>query len=251
MNTPMPAEMGPQQSARKIAMRGFFERMARERHRWIERNAYFYDEDYRYMRFLISKGSAVLELGCGIGDMLKALKPSKGVGVDFSAAMIDEARKRHPDLHFQVGDVEDPVFMNSLDGTFDYIVMSDTIGALDDCEAALASLHHLCHRDTRLVISYYSHLWEPVLALGSWLCLRMQTPDQNFLSPLDIQNLLGLAEFEVVKREWRQLLPRRWLGIGPLVNRYIGTLPIIRNFSMRHYLVARSLRAAGTPTVAS
>jgi len=27
----------------------------------------------------------VLELGCGLGDLLAAVRPSRGVGVDFSA----------------------------------------------------------------------------------------------------------------------------------------------------------------------
>jgi SAM-dependent methyltransferase len=226
---------------RKATMRAFFDRMATERHLWIERNAYFYDEDTRYMQFLVPDGAKVLELGCGIGDLLAALKPSVGIGVDFSASMVDQARQRHQHLQFRVGDIEDPNVINSLEGPFDYIVLSDTIGAMDDCETTLGSLHYLCHRDTRIIISYYSHLWEPVLSLGSRLGLRMEQVEQNFLSPLDIQNLLTLADFEVVKREWRQLVPRRWFGLGSVINRYIGTLPIVRNFCLRHYLIARSI----------
>jgi len=223
-------------------MRAFSDRMAAERHLWIKRNAYFYNEDTRYMRFLVPEGAKVLELGCGIGNLLAALKPSVGIGVDFSAAMVDQARQRHQHLQFRVGDIEDREIIDSLEGPFDYIVLSDTIGLLDDCEATLGSLHRLCHRDTRIVISYYSHLWEPVLSLGSRLGLRMEQVEQNnFLSPLDIQNLLTLADFDVVKREWRQLVPRRWFGIGPFINRYIGTLPIVRSCCLRHYLVARSI----------
>jgi hypothetical protein len=155
--------------------------------------------------------------------------------------MIEIARARHPNLEFHVGDIEDLNFLKTIEGPFDYVVMSDTIGSLEDCEATFASLHHLCTRETRLVVAYYSHLWEPLLSLGSRLGMRMPQVEQNFLPPVDIQNLLALADFEVVKREWRQLLPRRWFGLGPLINRYIGTLPLIRGFSLRHYLVARSL----------
>ena len=227
---------------RKLAIRKLSDRMASERHKWIERNAYFYEDDRSYMRFLVPEGARVLELGCGIGDLLAALKPSQGVGVDFSPGMIEQARGRHPHREFVVGDIEDRAVIDGLEGPFDYIILADTIGSLDDCEATLASLHYLCGRETRLIVSYYSHLWEPVLALGSRLGLRMPQVEQNFLPPLDIQNLLELAEFEVVKREWRQLLPRRWGGLGPLVNRYVGTLPIVRNFCLRHYLVARSIK---------
>ena len=65
------------------------------------------DEDLLYLKFLIPEGARVLELGCGTGDLLAALKPSFGVGVDFSAGMIAQARKAHPDLTFLVGDIED------------------------------------------------------------------------------------------------------------------------------------------------
>src|SRR6516164_6505343 len=220
MNAPVSTTEGKPLSQRKITLRAFSERMAAERHRWIERNAYFYEDDRRYMRFLVPEGARILELGCGIGDLLAALKPSVGVGVDFSPAMLEQARSRHPHLKF---------------------VLGDTIGALDDCEATLASLQHLCHRETRLIISYYSHLWEPIMTFGSWVGLRMPQVEQNFLPPIDIQNLLALADFEVVKREWRQLLPRRLFGLGPIINRYLGPLPLIRSLCLRHYLVARSI----------
>ena len=232
MNAPVSTTEGKPLSQRKITLRAFSERMAAERHRWIERNAYFYEDDRRYMRFLVPEGARVLELGCGIGDLLAALKPSVGVGVDFSPAMLEQARSRHPHLQFVLGDIEDPSVIRGLIGPFDYIVVSDAIGALDDCEATLASLQPLCHRETRLIVSYYSHLWEPILTFGSWIGLRMPQVEQNFLPPVDIQNLLALADFEVVKREWRQLLPRRLLGLGPIINRYFGSLPLLRSLCL-------------------
>jgi SAM-dependent methyltransferase len=242
MKTPMNSQGSsfPQHS-RKGALQSYFDRIAPDRLSWIERNRYFYDEDQRYMKFLIPENARVLDLGCGIGELLAALKPRYGVGVDFSGAMIEVARARHPNLEFHTGDIDDPNVLQKLEGPFEYIVMSDTIGSLEDCEATFASLHHLCNRETRLVVSYYSHLWEPVLSLGAKLRMRMPQIEQNFLPPVDIQNLLALADFEVVKREWRQLLPRRWFGLGPIVNRYIGPLPLIRGLCLRHYLVARSL----------
>ena len=44
----------------------------------------------------IAPGQRVLELGCGQGDLLAALRPSFGVGIDFSPEMICRAQKRHP-----------------------------------------------------------------------------------------------------------------------------------------------------------
>ena len=74
---------------------------------WKAKNAYYHEEDARYMRFLVPEGSAVLDLGCGDGRLLADLKPSRGVGIDFSEEMIALARRRHPDLEFHLGDIED------------------------------------------------------------------------------------------------------------------------------------------------
>lgn len=226
-------------SARKRAIHARAERQARERLQWIVRNAYYYEEDHRYLRFLIPPGLKVLELGCGIGHTLAALEPSYGVGVDFSEAMIALARARHPRLEFYVGDIEDRSTIDRLSGPFDVILLGDTIGELEDCQTTLAALHKLSTRDTRLVVSYHSNIWEPILNAAEWIGQKMPHERQNWLPSEDIMALLELAGFEVVKREWRQLLPKRLFGLGPLVNRYIATLPFIRKLCMRHYIVAR------------
>jgi len=69
----------------------------------------------------------------------------------------------------------------------------------------------------------------------------MPSPSVNWISTDDTSGFLHLADFEVVKREWRQLIPKKIFGLGSFVNRFFGTLPIIRRLSLRNYMVARSL----------
>jgi SAM-dependent methyltransferase len=229
-------------SPRKAAILAAFEANAAQRQIFRKRAAFFHEEDLRYLRFLIPAGLRILELGCGTGDVLAGLEPSYGLGVDFSAAVIEQARRLHAGLEFRVGDVEDADFIASLPGPFDVILIVDTIGAMDDCQATLESLHQLCMRETRLVVAYYSHLWDPLLAMAEWIGWRMRQPPQNVLSPADIRALAGLADMEPIKSETRLLSPLRLLGLGRLVNRFISMLPIIRLMSLRHYSVFRSLR---------
>lgn len=229
-------------SSRKAAIRKLADDVAINRNKWINKNKFFYREDYRYMRFLIPEGLRVLELGCGTGRLLAELKPSHGVGVDFSQNMIEVAKSGYPHLKFYVGDIEDVDFMSTLAGPFDVIVLSDTIGSLEDCQATLFNLHRLCKADTRIIIAYYSKIWEPLLTLARAIGQKMPQEEQNALSTEDITNLLSLADFDVVKREWRQLMPRKLLGLGILVNRYLAPFPLIRRACLRNYVVARPIR---------
>ena len=232
-------------SKRKQTIKEQADKLAGSRDSWIKKNSFFYNDDYNYMNFLVNNGQRVLELGCGTGQLLNTLKPSYGVGVDLSGSMIEVARENFPHLEFVQGDIESPDLISSLNGPFDFIILSDTIGYLDDCEEALAGLHSLCTQDTRIIISYYSWRWQPVLALGEKIGLKMPTVEMNWLSTEDTMGFLQLADFDTVKREWRQLVPRNLFGLGSLINRFIGTLPLIRRLSLRNYIVARSIRKIG------
>ena len=53
-------------SARKQEIRRFSDASAPARRDWLQRAAYFHEEDVRYLKFLIPEGARVLELGCGI-----------------------------------------------------------------------------------------------------------------------------------------------------------------------------------------
>ena len=228
-------------SERKQSIKSQSDKVAKSRDNWIEKNSYFYKNDQSYMKFIINKDLKVLELGCGTGQLLNAVNPSYGVGIDLSNNMLDIARENYPHLNFYQGDIEDQELISSLEGTFDYIIISDTIGFLDDCEKALFGLHSLCTQDTRIVISYHSWRWQPILSFGEKIGLKMPSVEMNWLSTEDMLGLLQLADFEPVKREWRQLIPRSLFGIGSLINNFIGSLPLVRQLSLRNYIVARSI----------
>ncbi|NQV83943.1 MAG: glycosyltransferase [Rhodospirillales bacterium] len=226
-------------SKRKDTIREHADLVASTRDSWIDKNRYFYENDYRYMRFLIPEGLRILEIGCGTGCLLSELRPGKGVGVDLSTNMIEVAKANHPQFEFHVGDAEDPKFMKGLGGPFDVIVISDTIGSLSDCQKALENLRPLCTPETRIIVAYYSVAWAPLLRIAQGFGGKMPQPQQNWLTAGDIGNLLTLSQFEVIKREWRQLVPKSLFGIGGLLNRFIAPLPLIRLLCLRNYVVAR------------
>ena len=231
-------------SKRKQNIISHYDQLSATRDNWIQKNKYFYSDDRNYMRFLVGSGQRILEIGSGTGDLLASLQPSHGVGIDISAGMTQQAKNKYPDLTFLTGDIEDINFLGRIKGPFDIIILSDAIGLLDDCQNTLKSLHRLCTPQTRLIVSYYSWTWEPFLKLAEKLSLKMPAKEMNWLSSGDVVNFLSLADFQTVKVDWRQLVPKRLLGLGYIINKFIGTLPIIRHACLRNYLVARPIKSA-------
>lgn len=231
-------------SPRQHDIKTLFDRLAEKRTPWIERNRAFHNDDRVYLRFLVPENASILEIGCGRGDTLAHLKPSRGVGLDLSASVIAWAKERHPEMEFHVGNAEDPSVLAGIEGSFDVILLSDTIGYLDDIEETLRHLLRFATPQTRIIVSYHSRLWEPVLDAAERLGLKTPQGPMNWLSTTDIEGLLSLAGWRPIKREWRQLIPHHLFGLGALINHNIGPLPGIRNFCLRNYVVARPKQIA-------
>ena len=231
----------PAASARKSAILANSERHAKTWQQWRKKAWFFHAEDTAYLRFLIPKRLRILELGCGAGNTLEALEAADGsVGIDLSPALVEQARGAYPKLEFYTGDIEDPCTLAKLSGPFDIILIVDTLGSLEDCQGLLEALHPFCDRKTRLVVAYYSHLWDPLLKLAERFRWRKSQPPQNVLSPADIRAIARLSGFDPIKSEARLLMPFWLFGLGRIINKFLSPLPIIRQFSLRHYVVARS-----------
>jgi SAM-dependent methyltransferase len=240
MVSEFPASQPP--SRRKLGLLRGFESSRGEQYRQGKFNTAYRQSDRKFMRFLVPPGKRVLELGCGRGDLLAALEPSYGVGVDFSPATVAAAKASHPDLKFVLGDAEDPATLASIEGPFDYIVIADTIGMFEDIDGTLRLIHQHCAPSTRIIIAYYSHLWEPILRLAEIFKFKSRQSEINYIATVDFLNLMDLADFEVISQEKRQLIPLHLFGIGPIVNRYIAPLPGIRQLCLRTYIVGRPIR---------
>lgn len=232
---PFQTRSQPPTDARKQALRDHFDACAASRMEWEQKARAYYDDQACHFRFLVPDGMHVLEIGSGLGNLLAALKPARGIGIDLSPEMATHAARRHPALEFRVDDVE----TLKIAETFDVILLADVIGHLQDVDAALKRLHQACTANTRIIVSYYNHLWEPVLRLGERLGWKMPQPEQCWLSPADIANLLHLAEFEVVKTERRLLLPATIPVLSSLCNKVLAHFPGFRTLCLCHYVVAR------------
>jgi ubiquinone/menaquinone biosynthesis C-methylase UbiE len=208
---------------------------------WMEGHTgwgeYYHRQLAHIYQLIVPPGLKVLELGCGSGDLLASLKPSRGVGVDFSVEMVNCAIRRHPRLEFIEADAHD----FSSEETFDVIILSDLVDDLWDVQHLFAQTLKLCHSSTRVIINAYSRLWEWPLGLAQKLNLARPRLDQNWLTVQDISNLLKLANFEVI-RSWTEILcPVAFPLLSELANCYlVKTLPF-RWLGLTNFITARPL----------
>ncbi len=198
----------------------------------------FYHELLRhYYGFLIPQGLRILELGCGHGDLLVSLKPSLGVGVDFSSKMIRHATIKNPELIFIHGDVHEIAFKKK----FDVIILSDLVNDLWDVQSVLERLHTMCHFRTRIILNYYNNLWRIPLSVVKWLGLGAENLEQNWLAPNDVFNLLKLSGFDVIKCSSSILFPLSIPFLTNFANRYLVNFIPFKWLALTNSIVARPI----------
>jgi SAM-dependent methyltransferase len=190
-------------------------------------------------RFLVPEGLAVLEIGCGNGDLLAAMRPSRGVGIDFSREMIRVGRARHPELTLLEQDAHDL----DVGGEFDVVILSDIVNELWDVQGVLERVRHACKPSTRVILNTYSRLWEAPLGLAKRLGLARPVLRQNWLTLPDLRNLLRLAGFEPLRSFQDVLWPLGTPVLARLANAFLAKLPLLRELALTNFLVARPARA--------
>ncbi|MFH1746130.1 MAG: glycosyltransferase [Planctomycetota bacterium] len=209
--------------------------IARLSDRWRTWGVYYHRRLHAVYRFLIPPGQRVLELGCGRGDLLAALEPEVGVGVDFARETVTRAKSCHPELRFVHADVHEL----ELDEKFDYIILSDLLNDVWDVQTVLERLKPLCTPRTRVIINFHSRLWEMPLATTEYFRLAKPTLRQNWLTVPDMRNLLQLTGFDVL-RTWQEVLfPLPVPLVDSFFNRFlVKTWPFCK-LGLASFLIAR------------
>ena len=212
----------------------FFEASAPERDKWKKKYSYYWQDVEALCSFLIPEDAAVLEIGCGTGDLIAQLKAKKKVGIDYSTNMIGIAKRKYPDIDFMVMEAESLDFNEK----FDYVILSNLIGYIEDIQKVFTELNKVCHPHTKIIVTYYNFLWQPVFNVAVLLNLRMKQPQQNWLSKQDIKNLLSLAGFDAFKEGERLLLPINIPLISKVSNKYLAKLPFLKKLCVTNYVIA-------------
>jgi len=222
----------------KAVIKKHFNLIADSFDRYKRRNRYYHNGIKKICRAVIPEGERVLEIGCATGDLLAALKPAAGVGIDFSSNMIELAKKKYPYLKFYTMAAEDM----ALNEKFNYVVMSNLVDYMEDIWVVFEKIKSVLDIDGKVIITSVNPVWEPVFRMGQKIGLKTPDTERNFITNKDIVNLLELHSFEVLKERLGMFLPKGIPLLSPLLNFIIPELPMLRQLCVTQYIVAKTKR---------
>ncbi len=172
----------------------------------------------------VKEGETALDVCCGTGDLAFALASAGAevVGIDFSAAMLDAARRRARAANptFQEGDA---LRLPHGDGRFDLVTIGYGLRNLRSIEAGLAEMARVTRPRGRLLVLdfarpkwtlwrwiYFLHLRTVVPCLGRMFCGASETHAyilkslRAYPAPEEIGRRMAAAGWEDVR--WWNLL---------------------------------------------
>ena len=101
-----------------------------------------------------SKGSRILDVGCGEGDSVAHLNEDLGMdaeGIDMNLVRISDAKEQHPGININFGDGE---FLDAyMSFTFDGVLMEGSLSQINMPDEALHEAYCVMKKGGKLIIS--------------------------------------------------------------------------------------------------
>jgi SAM-dependent methyltransferase len=216
-------------------IRSHFSALAGEYDRLKARNGYYNGFLTRWCKALVPPGRAVLDVGCGLGDVLAAVEPARGLGIDLSPEMVAQAQANHPEFDFIAGPIEQFV----AHGQFDAALCVNTLEYMWDVGTVFDAIHSALRDNGRLLVTTANPLWSPIFHTASSLGLRIPECRRLFITKLDLVNMLELHGFDIVYQRMDLALPKRIPALSAFVNWTLSRIPGLRHLCSTQLLVAR------------
>jgi hypothetical protein len=119
------------------------------------------------------------------------------------------------------------------------VLMNGTLNYNFDIQGLLVDLKARLAPSSRVLVVLYN----PYLRAAYWLAnrvgMRRGEVPRTFVTRVDLENLAELAGFTIARQRPCGYFPWRWLGFGPLVNRLMRLVPLMRWLSLAYIVVLR------------
>jgi ubiquinone/menaquinone biosynthesis C-methylase UbiE len=169
----------------------------------------------------VGAATRLLDVCCGTGVVTGAAarRGADVTGMDFSVAMLDQARRRHAQLRFDEGDAE---ALPYADGSFDAVVSNFGIHHIAHSDRAMAEARRVLRPGGRLAITNWAAptdniawrlLFDAIGAHGDLRAANAPPSGGNLQTQQAALGLLAEAGFgecrvEMIRREWLLAEPR-------------------------------------------
>jgi ubiquinone/menaquinone biosynthesis C-methylase UbiE len=182
-----------------------FDQVATDYDRWKDKAHYYYENLKKTVSAVVPPGASVLDVGCGTGDVLAYLRPSRGVGIDISAAMVDRATAKHPGLRFAVHDITQGP---PSEERFDHVVALDLMEHVPDPDAAMRSMAAMIAPGGQVVVVTANPRWAPLLHTAERLHLKMPEGEHTWRTKDDLEGSGRAAGLELAAFERSFVVPK-------------------------------------------
>jgi SAM-dependent methyltransferase len=166
-----------------------------------------------FVQSLGRRDGAVLDLGCGDGRLTLELRGRRIVGADVSRVALDRARERVAKREIELVAVTPGAVLPFADGTFDLVLLAETIEHVVDVEALLSEARRVLREDGEIAVTTPAHGRRTGLSLllrGFERSFDPLSPHVRFFSRASLAAMLGEAGFDApsVRRRDGTLLAR-------------------------------------------
>lgn len=211
-----------------------FDGVAADYDHWKRRAHYYYAALKTAVAEVVPPGRRVLEVGCGTGDVLAALRPDEGLGIDISRRMVSIASSKHPAIQFKVHDLTSV----PLGERFAFVVAVDVAEHVEDLVGFMRGLSGAVDRNGRVVVVTANPLWGPVLHAAERLGLKMPEGPHVWRSRDGLMRAGREGGLEERSFDRSMLVPKR-IPVLEVLNR----APQTRGLRQRFGLIQRGVYA--------
>jgi len=113
-----------------------------------------------------------------------------------------------------------------------------------DIQGLLVQLKSKLSRTSRVVAVLYNPYLRWLYNLANRFGVRKGELPSTFLTRVDLENIVKVSGYEIVRHRLAVYFPWKWLGLGDVINRVLPLIPLARWFSLTSIVVLRPLAAA-------
>ena len=129
------------------------------------------------------------------------------------------------------------------------ILVNGTFNHEFDIQGLLSQLKPKLSRTSRVIAVLYNPYLRSLYSLANRLRIRKGELPSTFVTQVDLQNIVKVAGFEIVRSRLAVYCPWKMLGLGNAINRVLPLVPLVRWFCLTYIVVLRPLGRQTRPGI--